>query len=173
MVFNKIRKENIIELEEVIRKYILRPDIDKNIKIEAAFLLNKIGAKEPYYVLMDGEIKEITIEPDGLLEDEWKKEWEEVKNKTLKMMKSCYKTPYKKIVEDIWYDFIKSSYPEVPSIGKIEIWAAALEFAYCRFTCKEVTQRQLADKYKVSKSSISEKSRIIFSYIENKFRERE
>ncbi|MCQ1530004.1 tetratricopeptide repeat protein [Lutispora saccharofermentans] len=173
MVFNKIRKENIIELEEVIRKYILRPDIDKNIKIEAAFLLNKIGAKEPYYVLMDGEIKEITIEPDGLLEDEWKKEWEEVKNKTLKMMKSCYKTPYKKIVEDIWYDFIKSSYPEVPNIGKIEIWAAALEFAYCKFTCKEVTQRQLADKYKVSKSSISEKSRIIFSYIGSKCRERE
>ena len=173
MVFNKIKKENLIELEDLIRKYILRSDIDKNIKIEGVFLLNKIGAKKPYHVLMDGEIKEISIEPDGLLEGEWKKEWEEVKNKTLKMMKNCYKTPYKKIVEDIWYDFIKSSYPEVPSIGKTEIWSAALEFAYCKFTCKDVTQQQLADKYNVSKSSISEKSRIIFSYIGNKFGERE
>ncbi|MDD2481603.1 MAG: hypothetical protein PHC44_04475 [Lutispora sp.] len=173
MVFNKIKKENLIELEDLIRKYILRHDVDKNIKIEGVFLLNKIGAPKPYHVLLDGEVKEISIEPDGFLEDEWKKEWEEVKNKTLKMMKNCYKTPYKKIVEDIWYDFIKSSYPEVPSIGKTEIWSAALEFAYCKFTCKDVTQQQLADKYNVSKSSISEKSRIIFSYIRNKFGERE
>lgn len=169
MLFEKIKQDKIIELEDIIRKYILRPDVDKNIKIESVFLLNKIGAKEPYHVLIDGEVKPITIESDTLLRDEWKKEWDDVKNTTLKMMKSCYKTPYKKIVEDIWYDFIRSSYPYVPKIGKTEIWAAALEFAYCKFTCKEVTQQQLADKYKVSKSSISEKSRIIFSYIGNKF----
>ncbi|SHI45176.1 tetratricopeptide repeat protein [Lutispora thermophila] len=173
MLFEKIKQEKIIELEDVIRKYILRPDVDKNIKIESVFLLNKIGAKEPYHVLIDGDVKAITIESDTLLRDEWKKEWEDVKDTTLKMMKNCYKTPYKKIVEDIWYDFIRSSYPYVPKIGKIEIWAAALEFAYCKFTCKEVTQQQLADKYNVSKSSISEKSRIIFSYIGNKFGERE
>ena len=173
LIFEKIKKEGIIELEDVIRKYILRPDVDKSIKIESVFLLNKIGCKEPYHVLIDGEVKPISIEPEDLFKGEWKKEWDEVLNTTLKMMKNCYKTHYAKIVEDIWHDFIKSSYPDIPKIGRIEIWSAALEFVYCKITCKEVTQKLLADKYKVSASSISEKSRIIFSYIDNKFGERE
>lgn len=169
LIFNKIKLENLFELEPIIRKYILCPDIDKRIKLESVFLLNKLGAKKPYKVFLDGVIEEVTIEPEGLLESEWKKEWDEVKNKALTMMKNCYKTPYKKIVEDIWYDFIKSSYPEVPSIGKIEIWAAALEYAYCKFSCKDVTQQFLAEKYGISKSSLSEKFRTIYKLIGNKF----
>lgn len=70
MVFDKIRKENIAELEDLIRKYILRSDIDKDIKIEAVSLLNKIGAKEPYLVLLEGEIREMSIETDESAEDE-------------------------------------------------------------------------------------------------------
>lgn len=169
LVFNKIKSENLIELESIIRKYLLRPDIEKSIKMESVFLLNRIGAKEPYLVFLDGEIKEVTIEPEGLIDGEWKNEWDAVKNKAFAMMKNCYKTPYKKIVEDIWYDFIRSSYPEVPGIGKVEIWAAALEYAYCKFSCKDTTQQQLAEKYGISKSSLSEKFRIIYGFIGNKF----
>ena len=173
MIFDKIRKENLIELEDIIRRFILKPDVEKSIKIESVFLLNKIGSKEPYHVLLDDEVRAVSIDSDSLLKDEWKDEWEDVKNITLRMMKNYYNNEYAKIVEDIWYDFIRSTYPDVPKIGKKEIWAAALEFAYCKFTCKEVTQQQLAEKYKVSRSSISQKSKIIFSYIGNKFGERE
>ncbi len=169
LIFNKIKSENLGELAPVIRKYILHPEIEKSVKLESIFLLNKLGAKEPYQVYLDGTIEDVTIEAEGLLESEWKKEWDEVKLTALKMMKNCYKTPYKKIVDDIWYDFIKSSFPEVPKIGKTEIWAAALEYAYCKFSCKDVTQQALAEKYGVSRSSLSEKFKIMYRIIGNKF----
>lgn len=173
MIFDKIRKENLIELEDIIRKFILKPDVEKNIKIESIFLLNKIGSKGPYHVLLDDEVRVVSIDSESLLEDEWKDEWEEVKNITLRKMENCYDNDeYVKIVEDIWYDFIRSTYPDVPKIVKKEIWAAALEFVYCKFTCKEATQQQLAEKYNVSTSSISQKARIILSYMGNKLRER-
>lgn len=169
LIFNKIKTDNLYELESLIRKYILRADIDKSIKLESIFLLSRLGAKEPYKVFLDGSIEEVTIEAESLLRDEWKKEWDKVRDKAFIMMKNCYNTPYKKIVEDIWYDFIKSSYPEVPKIGKVEVWAAALEYAYCKFSCKDITQKNLSDKYGVSKSSVSEKFRIIYGVIGNKF----
>ena len=169
LIFNKIKTDNLYELEPLIRDYLLRTDIEKSIKLESVFMLNRLGAKEPYKVFLNGTVEEVTIETESLLRDEWEKEWDEVKEKVFKMMRNCYNAPYKKIVEDIWYDFIKSSYPEVPKIGKVDVWAAALEYSYCKFSCKDITQKYLADKYGVSKSSLSEKFRIIYRAIGNKF----
>jgi len=168
LIYDKIRNDNLVEAEYVLRKYLLDPEVENYIKIESVFLLNKLKAKEPYSIFVDGEIRDITIDPLSFPESEWKKEWEAVKQKAYQMMKGQYKSPYRKIVEDIWYDFIRSTYPDVPKITKIEVWAAAVEYAYCRFYRKETTQQELADKYNISKSSLGEKFRILYNSIAKK-----
>jgi tetratricopeptide (TPR) repeat protein len=168
LIYNKLKNDRFIEAESIIRRLMLRNDIENYIKMESVFLLNSIGIKEPYTVSFDGEIKNVTIDPLSFPESEWKKEWEKVKNKASYMMKKCYKRPYKKIVEDIWYEFIKSTYPDVPEINNIDVWAAALEYVYCRFYSTEVTLQNIADKYKISASLLEEKYNVVNNVISNK-----
>jgi hypothetical protein len=85
------------------------------------------------------------------------------------MMRGCYKRPYKKITEDIWYEFIKSTFPEVPEIDDVGIWAAALEFTYCRLCNAEASEQQLAGKYGITADVLLEKAEIINNAIKSKF----
>lgn len=168
LIFNKIKSDGLAEIEPVLRKYILRKDIENYIKMEAIFLLSGLGVKEPFEAYFDGEIRTVSIDPLSFPKSEWKKEWESVKSMAYSKMKNCYKKPYKKIIEDIWYGFIKATYPEVPQIKRVDVWAAALEYAYCRFYSSETTQQQIAEKYNISKTSLSEKYRVIINAIGNK-----
>lgn len=169
LIFNKIKNDKLVETEAVIKKFMLRDDVENYMKMESVFLLNYIGAKEPYTVNFDGEIKNVTIDSLDFPESEWKKSWGEVENKAISMMKSCYKRPYKKIVEDIWYEFIKSTFPAVPEIDDVNIWAAALEYTYCRLCNTEASERELAEKYSIMAGSLLEKAEVINEAIKSKF----
>jgi hypothetical protein len=169
LIFNKIKNDRLIEAETAIRKFMLRDDVENCIKLEAVFLLNSLGVKEPYAVNIDGETKNITIDSLDFPGSEWKKVWNEVKNKALSMMRSCYRRPYKKIVEDIWYEFIKSTFPEVPEIDDVNGLAAALEYTYCRFFNPEAAVRQLSEKYGITEKLIIEKYEIINNIIKHKY----
>jgi hypothetical protein len=168
LIFNKIKNDKLIEAESAIRKFMQRDDVENYIKMESVFLLNSIGAKEPYTVNFDGQIKNVTIDSLEFPESEWKKIWDDVKHKTQYMMRSCYKKPYKKFIDDIWYEFIKSTFPEVPEIDNLDVWAAALEYTYCRLCNVEISMQQLAVKYKLEQEALSEKAEIIDNAIKNK-----
>ncbi|HWR61525.1 MAG TPA: tetratricopeptide repeat protein [Clostridia bacterium] len=169
LIFNKIKNSGLSELESVIRRFMLRDDVENYIKMESVFLLNSIGAKEPYTVNFDGETKNVTIDSLDFPESEWKSQWSQVKQKAISMMKGCYKRPYKKIVEDIWYEFIKSTFPEVPEIDDVSIWAAALEYTYCRLCNAEASGLLLAQKYNIISDLLFEKAEIINNAIKSKF----
>ncbi len=169
LIFNKIKENKLVEAEPALKKFMLRDDVENYIKMESVFLLNSLGAKEPYTVNFDGEIKNVTIDSLDFPESEWNKQWDEVKTKALSMMRSCYKRPYKKIVEDIWYEYIKSTFPEVPEIDNVSVWAAALEYTYCRLCNVEASEQQLAEKYGISSDSLLVKVEIINNAIKSKF----
>lgn len=169
LIFNKIKNEKLIEVEPIIRKFMLRDDVENYIKMESVFLLNSLGAKEPYTVNFDGETKNVTIDSLDFPESGWESIWDEVKNKALSMMRSCYRRPYKKIVEDIWYEFIKSTFPEVPEIDDLNVWAAALEYTCCTFFDSKTTEHQLAEKYKIASEPLMEKYEIINNAIKHKY----
>ncbi|MDD4504262.1 MAG: hypothetical protein PHS15_05485 [Clostridiaceae bacterium] len=169
LIYNKIKNDKLVETEHVIRKFMLRDDVENYIKIESVFLLNSIGVKEPYTVNFDGEVRNVTIDSLDFPESEWEKPWSEVKRKTLSMMRSLYKRPYKKIVEDIWYEFIKSTFPEVPKIDDVNVWAAALEYTYCRLCNTEVSEHKLAEKYSIISTTLLEKAEMIDNAIKSKF----
>jgi len=94
---------------------------------------------------------------------------EKALHKAISMMRSCYKRPYKKIVEDIWYEFIKSTFPEVPEIDDVNIWAAALEYTYCRLCNTKASEQKLAEKYSIVSDLLLEKADMINDAIKNKF----
>lgn len=169
LIYNKIKNDKLVETEHVIRKFMLRDDVENYIKMESVFLLNFIGVKEPYTVNFDGEVRNVTIDSLDFPESEWEKPWVEVKRKTLSMMRGSYKRPYKKIVEDIWYEFIKSTFPEVPEIDDVSVWAAALEYTYCRLCNAKALEHQLAEKYNIISASLLEKAELINNTIKSKF----
>jgi len=169
LIFNKIKNDRMNEAESFIRRFMLRDDVENYIKMEAVFLLNFIGAKEPYTVNFDGEKRNVTIDSLDFPESEWEKPWIKVKRKAISMMRNKYKRPYKKIVEDIWYEFIKSTFPEVPEIDDVNIWAAALEHTYCRLCNAEASEHKLAENYNISSVSLLEKAEIINEAIKNKY----
>jgi tetratricopeptide (TPR) repeat protein len=172
LIFNKIKNDKLVGAEASIRKFMLRADVESYIKMEAVFLLNSIGAKEPYTVSLDGETKNVTIDSLDFPESEWKSIWSEVRDRALTMMKTCYRRPYKKIVEDIWYEFIKSTYPEVPEIDDTEVWAAALEYTYCSLCNAGASEQQLSEKYGIASARLLEKVEIINNAIKSKFQYR-
>lgn len=169
LIFNKIKNDRLIEAEPAIRKFMMRNDVENYMKMESVFLLNSIGAKEPYTINFDGQIKNMTIDSLGFPESEWKRVWDEVKLKAVSMMRKCYRRPYKKIIEDIWYEFIKSTFPEVPEIDNVDAWAAALEYTYCRLYNAEASEQQLAEKYGINQEALLQKFRIINNAIKSKY----
>jgi len=169
LIFNKIKNDKLFEAEPAIRKFMLRDDVENYIKMESVFLLNSIGAKEPYTVNFDGKIKNVSIDSLDFPESEWKKEWDEVKRKAISMMQSCYKRPYKKIIEDIWYEFVKSTFPEVPEIDDVNVWAAALEYTYCRLCNVEASEQQFEEKYSIMSGLMRKKVEVINNAIKSKF----
>ncbi|HYE10252.1 MAG TPA: tetratricopeptide repeat protein [Patescibacteria group bacterium] len=168
LVFDKIKKELMLESEGILRKYILRSEIEDEIKIEAVFLLDIIGAKQPYSVNFGGEILEITADPLSIDIYAVNEEWEDIIKKAQKTMKGKYKGAYKRFVENLWMSFIKYLYPDIPKTNNIDGWAAALEYVYCKLHHIKTTQEEIAVRYEVSTGSIREKYKVILKSIENR-----
>ncbi|MGB7604744.1 MAG: tetratricopeptide repeat protein [Lutisporaceae bacterium] len=168
LVFDKIKKGLLIEAQNIIRKLIISPDLEEEIKIEAIFLLDIIGAPQPYTVNFAGEIMEITADPLSIDIYSVNGEWEDIIKKTQEKMKGLYKGAYKRFVENTWMSFIKYKYPETPRIINVDSWAAALEYVYCKLNNIKMSQTEIADKYSVSVSAIREKYKQIIDSVVNR-----
>ena len=167
-IFKKIKKELLVESQNILRKLILRSEIEDEIKIEAVFLLDIIGAPQPYAINFDGEILEITADPLSIDVYAANEEWEDIIRKAQKTMKGLYKGPYKRAVEKLWMNLIKYLYPDIPKINNVDGWAAALEYAYCKLHNIKISQEAIAVKYEVSTSSIREKYKMLIDSVENR-----
>ena len=168
LIFNKFRSCKLKKSEKMLRRFLLKQEIDYSIKTEVIFLLDAIKANEPYLVNYNGEIKAISAEPTNFPKIFFENEYEQVKDLTLKNMKGLYRKHYKKEVQNIWYGFIKYSYPDMPEITNIDVWSAALEYAFNRHFGGESTQKQLAEKYQVALSTMAKKYKILEDYIKSR-----
>lgn len=168
LFFSKVKRELLIECQHIVRKLLLMADIEDEIKIEAVFLLDIIGAPQPYTVNFGGEILEITADPLSIDIYAVNGEWEDIIKKAQKVMKGQYKGAYKRAVENTWMSFIKYSYPNMPKTKHVDQWAAALEYVYCRLNNIRTTQEEVASKYGVSVSGLRDKYRVILDSVVNR-----
>ncbi len=165
LAFEKIKRELLTEGQGILRKLLLMPDIEDEIKIETVFLLDVIGAQPPYTVSFSGETMEITADPLSIDIYAVNPEWEDILKKAHKLMKGNYKGAYKRAVENTWMSFIKYLYPNIPNTDHVDSWAAALEYVYCRLNNMKTTQEEIAAKYEVKAASLRNKYRLILDSV--------
>ncbi|MDF2839544.1 MAG: hypothetical protein K0Q99_315 [Clostridia bacterium] len=168
LVFEKIKKELLVESQNILRRLLLLTELEDEIKIEAVFLLDIIGANQPYTVNFGGETMDITADPISIDIYSVNSEWEGIIKKAQTTMKGQYKGAYKRSVENIWMSFIKYSYPNIPKTDGIDSWAAALEYVYCKLNHLKTTQEEIAVKYQVTTSSIRDKYKRILNSVINR-----
>lgn len=91
-------------------------------------------------------------------EVKWEKEWEKIIECALLKKEPGYKSNYRQELKDIWIGFIGTlKKQDVIIEGKAEIWAAALEYIYCKRNSIKTTKAWLASKYNISPASITRK----------------
>ncbi|RQD78285.1 MAG: hypothetical protein D5R97_00650 [Candidatus Syntrophonatronum acetioxidans] len=145
--------------EKIMREFARNPWVKKELKQLSLIVLKEMGAQEPYEVFLEGEMCRVNLREYSVEVPEWKDEWQEIINYTMENMKqsNLYEDYYFEDVQAIWIDYINAVYPDVPTIKKVETWAAGLEYALIRLHFLDLTQQQVANRYNVSLSSVSKK----------------
>jgi hypothetical protein len=86
----------------------------------------------------------------------WNKEWDDVIDCALVKREKSYGRNYRKEIRDIWlHNIVRISPGFLPVIRKKEVWAAVLEYLFCQSHQIQITHKQLADKYSISKSAVN------------------
>lgn len=140
-----------------LKEYVINPWIKERLRQIAILELKNRLPGERCRIFSDGRIIEVDL-PNYLLSTPvWRDKWQGVLNLALENMR---KSPYygEEFFEDIkaiWIDYINHAYPHMPQIGKIEAWAAGLEYCLARFHFLSLTQKDLAGNYGVSPASVS------------------
>lgn len=149
--------------EKALREFVKNPWINHRLRIQAMLKLKNMGVRGVVPVFLDEIFQEVNLSYYPLLAPRWLEQWQDVLDCTLKNMRlsACYDEHFYEDAQAIWIDYINNIYPRSPHIKKIETWAAALEYALGRFHFLKVTQKELAQQYGISPSSISAKYREI------------
>ncbi|MDO9535007.1 MAG: hypothetical protein Q7J85_06670 [Bacillota bacterium] len=145
--------------EENLRDFVRNPWIKKRLRVQALLELKNMGVKGLVTIFLEGSLRDADLSYYPLVAPRWFAKWQDVLDCTLKNMRLT-KTYSERFYEDaqaIWIDYLNNSYPHLPTIKKIETWSAGLEYALSKFHFLNVTQKKLAEKYRVSTSSISMK----------------
>jgi len=158
-------KENLLE-------FVRNPWIKQRLRLKALLELKNMGVKGLVRVFMEGSLRDIDLSFYPLLAPRWLQPWQDVLERTLQNMRSsqCYNETFYEDVQAIWIDFLNNFYPRYPLIHKVETWSAALEYALARYHFLNLTQKTLADQYRVSTSSLSAKYKIINEVLNIQYR---
>jgi tetratricopeptide (TPR) repeat protein len=144
-----------LEVEQVLREFLLRPEETDYLKKMSLFVLRHMGASEPFAVLLGG--KETQIENFQLTTGlpRWDAKWQKILDLAFEQMGQKFDVIQQYDLQSLWIEFLTKSYPDVPQIRKCETWSAALEYVIAKLHRRKLTQTELAERYGVSVSSLS------------------
>lgn len=145
--------------KKVLFHFIKNPWIKERFRQLALLELKNLGESGTVQVFLDGQLKEMDLACYPIRMPIWRKEWQDVVDRAIENMRqsNCYDEGFFDDVQAIWLDYINTVYPETPTIRKVATWAAALEYSLARFHYLDLTQKELAEEYRVSPGSISGK----------------
>ncbi|MBS3983808.1 MAG: tetratricopeptide repeat protein [Dethiobacter sp.] len=145
--------------QKALRDFVKNPWIKERFRQLALLELKGTEDSNKVQIFINGARQEMDLENYPIKKPAWRKEWQQVIDCAMKNMRKsdCYAEGFFDDVQAIWSDFINTVYPQTPRIVKTATWAAALEYSLARFHFLDLTQRELAEEYGVSVTSISEK----------------
>lgn len=153
--------ENSPIAERVLRHF-LKSSWAKEIHKELAMLaLRDIGAQEPYEVMMDNKIVQITLKEYFERLPQWEPQWYQVMEKALENFKfNKYHSKTMEVeLKEVWNQYIKTAYPEIPPLRDINLWASALEYMTFKKRGINLNYKEISLKYNVSPEEMLEKYR--------------
>lgn len=149
--------------KQVLQEFVLNPWVKRRLRQAALLQLKNISANGQCRLYHEGNFTEIDLAGYPIKAPVWKEEWQEVLQCALAHMNRSlhYSEEFYEDAQAIWLDFINHAYPAIPRIIKPAVWAAAIEYSVARFHFLSLTQKELADSYDVSTSSVADKFRMI------------
>ncbi|MBT9139588.1 MAG: hypothetical protein DDT30_00159 [Dehalococcoidia bacterium] len=145
--------------QKTLREFVKNPWIKERFRQLALLELKGMEDSNKVQIFINGARQELDLENYPIEKPAWRKEWQQVIDCAMKNMRKsdCYAEGFFVDVQAIWSDFINTVYPQTPRIVKTATWAAALEYSLARYHFLDLTQRELAEEYSVSVTSISDK----------------
>ncbi len=164
--------ENNSIAEKALRYYIKSP-IAREEHIELALLsLKKIGAREPYEVMLNNSFVQVTLKSymnrytdmDGLYTC-----WSNVLSRVVKNMSSnnVYSSSSVEKVKHLWSKFINNTYPDIPLLDehREKAWAAGFELALIELKEVNISSKEVALNYNVPHHKVISKCNCIKSVL--------
>lgn len=91
----------------------------------------------------------------------WEGKWQAVVEKALACMAQRDNVIQRRDLQTLWVYFLSRTYPDVPTVGKVEGWAAALEYLTAKMHRQAITYREVCARYGVSRQTVSRHVRAI------------
>ncbi len=144
------------------------PWVNERLRQVALHELKKADPKGTCRVYADGEFREIELCACPPPAPIWESKWQQVLEHTfINMRRSAYYSEeFYNDAEAIWLDYINCLYPRGPRVQVAQTWAAGLEYCLSRFHFLGLTQKELAEAYGVSISSVRRKFNEINSVLQ-------
>jgi tetratricopeptide (TPR) repeat protein len=149
------------ETEIALRDFLQEPKEDDYLKKVAIFVLRSMGINEPIQAFIDGEQKMIQGSPLNVNLPVWEEKWQAVMELSIKNMSRRYDMVQQYDLQTLWVEFLTRSYPQVPSIYKVEGWAAALEYLTAKMHRRTISYDEVSRRYDVSVSTIRKNVKLI------------
>ncbi|RQD77060.1 MAG: hypothetical protein D5R97_03215 [Candidatus Syntrophonatronum acetioxidans] len=151
--------ENSTIAERVLRHFIKSSWAKEMHKELAMLALRDIGAEEPYEVMMENRIVKVTLKEYFERIPQWEPQWYQVMEKALENIK--YNKYHSKTMEgelkEVWNQYIKVAYPEIPPVRDINLWSAALEYLTFKKRGINLNHKEISLKYRVFPEELLEK----------------
>ncbi|BBH23138.1 hypothetical protein Back11_44830 [Paenibacillus baekrokdamisoli] len=143
------------EVKDALREFIVEPQEDDYLKRIAIFVLRSIGVHESLKAILEG--KETIIEhsrmPSRL--PVWEDKWQAVLEAALVRMNKHYDLVQQHDLLTLWIEFLSRIYPDAPKLGKVEGWAAALEYLTAKMHRRAISYHEVAVRYGTSIATVS------------------
>ncbi|MBD2847491.1 tetratricopeptide repeat protein [Paenibacillus sp. IB182496] len=149
------------EVELALRDFLLEPGEDDYLKQIAIFVLRTIGVHGGLRAVLEGKTQ--TIDPNRMPSrlPVWEDKWQAVQEAALRRMSRHYDLVQQHDLLTLWVDYLSRMYPQVPRIGKVEGWAAALEYLTAKMHRRSISYHQVSTRYGVSISTVSKAVKLI------------
>ncbi|GGD98905.1 tetratricopeptide repeat protein [Paenibacillus nasutitermitis] len=143
------------EVKDALRDFIVEPQEEDYLKRIAIFVLRSIGVHDSLQAVLEGQdtVIEHSRMPSRL--PVWEDKWQAVLEAALLRMKKHYDLVQQHDLLTLWIEFLSRVYPDVPKLGKIEGWAAALEYLTAKMHRRAISYHEVSQRYGTSIATVS------------------
>ncbi len=149
------------EAEEALRELLLNKEESDYLKRIALFVLRGMGAGEPLEIVLNGVAQMVPAVPYTPGLPVWETEWQTVLELAMQHMRRSYDLLQQFDLETLWVDYLTQLHPSKPRIGKVESWAASLEYLTAKMHRKSVSCEEIALRYGISAATVSRNAKRI------------